>query len=117
MTNFLMIAWYGLLYTLFPLMFYLSFHVLPPNLTYSSTNERLKHPIHLRKSIHYLVIVILIYHGMDTCSMSIFYGLVSTIVSPGKTWILIWAYFRLKWCGIFGAKKDIQIDSGDGKRE
>ncbi|KAJ3371813.1 Transmembrane protein 62 [Kappamyces sp. JEL0680] len=94
-------AWYGLLYTLLPLVFYLSFCITPPRLLYSHTNPRLSNPIHSRSYIRVIVIGVLVYHAIDALTLSIFYGIVSTVLSPGRTWILIWAWYQLKNLGCF----------------
>ena len=63
------------------------------------------------------MISVLVYHAVDTASMTIFYGLVSTLVSPGKTWILVWAYFKLGSFGVFG-KTSAPADSVmEGKQD
>jgi hypothetical protein len=89
-------AWYGLVYTVFPLAFHLSFCITSPSLLYSPTNTRFLNPIHKRFESRTLLVFVLVYHFLDTCSMTIFYGLVSTIISPGKTWLLVWSVHVLR---------------------
>jgi hypothetical protein len=103
------VAWYGLLYTLFPLVIYLSFTVTSPSLLYHPTNPRYTNPIHSRWYSRYILISCLVYHTLDTIMMGIAYGTIATIVSPGRTWILIWAYyifFKSPSCKINKSKSD-----------
>ncbi|KAI8897809.1 Metallo-dependent phosphatase-like protein [Globomyces pollinis-pini] len=88
-------AWYGLLYALFPLTFYLSFCVTKPTLLYAASNIRVTSPIHTRWYSKLIVGFALVYHLLDTVSYSIFYGYQATLLSPGKTWISLWAIYKL----------------------
>ena len=41
------------------------------------------------------MVVVLAYHLLDTISYAIFYGYEAVLLSPGKTWMLLWAIYAL----------------------
>ncbi|KAI8927600.1 hypothetical protein BC831DRAFT_497685 [Entophlyctis helioformis] len=88
-------AFYGIVYSILPLEMYLSFCCTSPALLYSPTNPRLFRPIHQRWYVHLIVVISLVYHITDSLSMAIFYGPISAIISPAKTWLTLWATIAL----------------------
>ncbi|KAH6574577.1 hypothetical protein BASA60_005484 [Batrachochytrium salamandrivorans] len=98
-------AFYGIMYSVLPLEFYLSFCCTSPSLLYTPTNPRLFRPIHRRWYVHLMVVLALIYHITDALSMAIFYGAISAIVSPAKTWLTLWAAVIL-WIWRSGPRSD-----------
>jgi hypothetical protein len=103
------LAWYSLVYTLFPLVFHLSICVTSPHILYAPTNNRFTDPIHRRWYIRLFLVFVLIYHFLDTLSYTIFYGSIATLLSPGKTWVLVWAVYAFKKYDAFTAAPTISI--------
>ena len=54
------------------------------------------------------MVVVLTYHMLDTISYAIFYGYEAVFLSPGKTWILLWAIHALRQYGAFSGQEDMK---------
>ncbi|KAI3653360.1 hypothetical protein MP228_001307 [Amoeboaphelidium protococcarum] len=108
---------YGLLelvYLFCPLVIYLSFCITPPEQLYAPQpleeevkaagqdvywlppiHNRRRFPLHRRLYIRILVVLVIWYQFNSAFFISIFYGPIAMLVSPGKSWFICWACYAL----------------------
>ena len=107
---------FGLLevaYILFPLTLYLSFCITPPEQLYAvpaeldktfdegnvfffpPRHERRQFPLHRNTKVRMIVAGAVLYQLVNTFFIGIFYGPVAVLISPGKTWFVLWACYAL----------------------
>ncbi|KAJ3036271.1 Transmembrane protein 62 [Rhizophlyctis rosea] len=91
-------ACYELVYTIGPLVIYLSYCCTPAEYLYSPRNPRCQYPIHERWYIRLTVLCCLLYQSSHAMLMGVFYGPWTVLLSPGKTWVILWsAWVLYRW--------------------
>jgi hypothetical protein len=84
-------ALHELIYSYIPLVVYLSFCCTRPSRLYFSLNPRAHYPHHRTVYVRILVFIVSLYHCVQAGTPGLFYGWVSVVLSPGKTWFVGWA--------------------------
>ncbi|KAJ3380329.1 Transmembrane protein 62, partial [Lobulomyces angularis] len=84
-----------LLYSYLPLTVYLSFCYTNPKLLYTQENSRFYKPIHSKIYIIILVFFIILYQLSQSYTIGIFYGTISVLISPLKSWFSVWGSFQI----------------------
>lgn len=91
----LTVAFYALVYQILPFLMYISFCVTSPVVLYSKSNPRLTGPIHQRWYVRLIVLSCCLYHLLDCFSLVLFYGWYSALISPAKSWFIVWQIYTL----------------------
>lgn len=114
-----------LAYILLPLVLYLSFCITPPEQLYApfktltaeekrnvfffpARHERRLYPLHRNIHVRLLVAATVLYQLVNCFFISIFYGPMAVVLSPGKTWFVLWscwALWRHRW-----SEKGVYVD-------
>lgn len=131
------------LYILGPLVVYLSFSITPPEQLYSRpppteellrytakthyyfppVHDRRRYPLHRRPMVRLIVSGSVLFQLVNVFFIGLYYGPWAMVLSPGKTWFIIWAIWALwrhRWSEL-GREVDLleldrQQQSGNKKK-
>ncbi|KAL3896787.1 MAG: hypothetical protein SGCHY_003852, partial [Lobulomycetales sp.] len=84
-----------LIYSYIPLVVYLSFCCTRPSRLYFSGNPRAHYPVHRSWYVRLFVFLCCMYQASQAYTPSLFYGWISLVLSPMKSWYVGWACYAI----------------------
>ena len=124
---------FELVYVLAPLIIFLSFCITPPEQLYSiqvkranlkpnaifwlpPIHNRRKYPLHRRMGVRATVAFAAWYQLVNCFFIGLYYGPIAALLSPGKTWFVLWACYALYKHRWSARGREIDLMEDDGER-